>query len=421
MILTYKFNYYPKDIFLHEQCKISKNLYNQTLYIVKQELNSNQKWLRNFTLDAILKKSINLEGEINYRLLKAQVAQQVIKQVDISISGYFKTLKDFKKNPKKYKGQPRFPKYLQKSNILQIPNQSCSIKNNKIYLNRNYFIDIPQADKYNFKKFKQVRIIPKNNYFEIEIIYNEDIINSNLNLNKFSSIDLGLDNLATLVATGIRPCIINGKIIKAYNQFYNKQKARLISIKDKMGIKKYTKKLNLLEDNRKAFIKDFLHKTSKLIINILIKNKIATLVVGLNKQWKDSINLGKRTNQTFVNIPHSQLINYLKYKCEKVGIKFFTTEESYTSKCSALDLEEIKKQEKYLGKRIKRGIFVSSMNKAINADVNGALNILRKVVGDFLSKEIINSGLLFNPIKIRNLFSIDSDSLLKNLNSFKTI
>jgi putative transposase len=122
MILTYKFNYYTKDIFLHEQCKISKNLYNQTLYIIKRELDNNKKWLRNFTLDAILKKTLNLEGEINYRLLRSQISQQVIKQVDSSVSCYFKSLKDFKKNPQKYKGQPGFPKYLQKSNILQIPN-----------------------------------------------------------------------------------------------------------------------------------------------------------------------------------------------------------------------------------------------------------------------------------------------------------
>ena len=127
--------------------------------------------------------------------------------------------------------------------------------------------------------------------------------------------------------------------------------------------------------------------------------------------------MGKKTNQKFVQIPYLKLIEYLKYKCDLVGINLITTEESYTSKCDSFSLEEIKKHDKYQGKRIKRGLFISGVNKLINADINGSMNIMRKVVDDsYIKNKIINSGLLFNPIKIRDLFDLNSNSLLINLN-----
>ena len=139
-------------------------------------------------------------------------------------------------------------------------------------------------------------------------------------------------------------------------------------------------------------------------MNRLITNKIGNLVVGYNKGWKDSINIGKRNNQTFVNISYDKLLKYLKYKCEMSGIKFILSEESYTSKCDGLAGEEIGKHETYLGKRIRRGLFQSSIGKLINADVNGALNIMRKVVGDSeIISKIINSGWLFQPLRVNIL------------------
>jgi putative transposase len=173
-----------------------------------------------------------------------------------------------------------------------------------------------------------------------------------------------------------------------------------------MKIKFYTKKLNKIENKRTNYINDYLHKVSKYIVNYCIKNKIGNLIVGKNNLWKDSINLGKKTNQKFVQIPHSRLVSYLKYKCELSGIRFQEVEESYTSKCDSLALEKICKHESYLGKRVKRGLFQSSIGKVINADVNGALNIMKKVVSDSVVKQIIDSGFLFNPIKVRNVFSI---------------
>ena len=410
MILTYKFKFYPEETFLVQQCKISKNLYNQTLYAVKQELDKNGKWLRYSQLNNLMRKTVNLEGTINYRMLKTQVAQQVLRQVDSSVSSYFRALKVWKKSPDKFHGIPRFSHYKFNHNILQFTNQACSIKNGEIRLSKDYSIKIPQYEKFDFSKFNQIRIVPKRDCFDVEIIYErKEEPNKDLNyVDNFASIDLGLNNLVTMVGTNIRPVIISGKLLKSYNCFYNKQKAKLISIKDSMRHKGFTNKLYRIEENRNNFMKDALHKVSRKIVNHLLNNKIGTLVVGSNKGWKDSINLGHRTNQTFVSIPHSRLVDFLRYKCGLVGIRFLEVEESYTSKCSALDLEPVQKHETYLGKRKHRGLFISHQNKAINADVNGAVNILRKltdVVDESITRLIVDSGLLFRPAKIRNLFS----------------
>ena len=196
--------------------------------------------------------------------------------------------------------------------------------------------------------------------------------------------------------------MFNGKQIKAKNQYFNKEISRLKSCLS--NNQKSSKQIKNLYNKRNNQLTDIFHKLSKRIVNLLVENKIGNLVVGYNKGWKDSINLGKRNNQTFVSISYEKLINYLKYKCEMIGINLIINEESYTSKCDSLALEEIKKHEAYLGKRIKRGLFQSSIGKLINADVNGSLNILRKVVNDSeIISKIINSGWLFRPIRVNIL------------------
>ena len=301
--------------------------------------------------------------------------------------------------------------------MLIYTNQSASIKDNKIYLSKDIIIDIPKYKDFN--KFQQIRILHLyGNIFEIEIIYEEECKNIELDYEKYASIDLGLNNLITLVSQH-KPLLISGKQLKSYNQYYNKRKAYLQSIKDKMNIKDYTKQLRILELNRKNYIKDYLHKVSRIVINYLIHNRIGTLAVGYNKGCKDCITLGNKNNQAFVLIPLWKLVNYLRYKCELVGIRFEVSEESYTSKCDALVLEKLERKEEYVGKRLKRGLFQSSIGKLINADINAALNILRKVVNDSVAKQIIDTGLLFNPVKIRNLFSISLQTkMLKILYSF---
>ncbi len=362
-----------------------------------------------------MQNKTNLENEINYRLLKTQVSQQCLRLLDKNIKSYVKSIKDYSKNKTKYKGKPKLPNYKKDVNMLVYTNQSCTIKNGYINLSKDLKIKIPQYEKYHerIKNFQQVRILPKfDKTFDIEIIYNYDCKNEQLNYDLYSSIDLGIDNLATIVFPDSKPILFNGKLIKSKNQYFNKSISKL---KSKFtNNQKTSKQIRCLYSKRERQLNDIFHKISKQIINLLIDKGIGNLVVGYNKGWKDSINIGKRNNQTFVNIPYLKLIDYLKYKCEMCGIKLTIIEESYTSKCDSLAHEQIEKHESYLGKRIKRGLFQSSTDKLINADVNGALNILRKVVGDSdCVNQIIDSGWLFQPIRV-NVFENNTLKLMNN-------
>ena len=391
-------------------CEVSKNLYNQALYVVKQNLKNN-KFLFYNDIEKIMKTILNLEGECNYRLMpKAQSAQQCLKTLDKSLKSYFKSIKDWSIHKDKYRGKPRLPKYKKAYNQLILTSQCCQIKDNFVYLQKDLKIFIPQWDKFGkeLTKFKQVRINPlrNGNVIEIEIIYETNINNNELDYTKCCSVDLGVDNLVTMVMEDEQPLIYSGKQIKSINQLFNKRLADCKSHLDKCNKgKRISKRIQGLYEKRKNVMNDLLHKVSRHIIRIMIKRKIGTLVVGYNRGWKDCIRIGKRNNQTFVQIPYDTLLKYLKYKCELNGIRFIETEESYTSKCDSLSMEVIEKHDTYSGKRVKRGLYQSSINKLINADVNGALNIMRKVISDS-AKRIIDRGLLFNPVKLRNLWHL---------------
>ena len=406
MRLVYKYNINSCQELL-ELCRISKNLYNQALYEVKENLKNN-KFIFYNDLNKIMINKTNLEGSINYKLLKAQVSQQILKVLDKNLKSYFKSIKDYSKHKEKYKGKPKLPNYKKTYNQLIYTNQSATIKEGYIHLSKTLKIPIPQWDKYRerLSHFNQIRIIPKRNYISIEIVYEYDMQNEILDYNEYSSIDLGIDNLITLVSMN-KPLLISGKQIKSINQFFNKQLSKYQSIKDKQHIKKITNNIINLYEKRENRLKDVFHKISRYIVNYMIKNKIGNIVIGYNKNWKDSISLGKKTNQKFVQIPYLNFLNYLKYKCQLSGINLIETEESYTSKCDALSFEKIGKHENYSGKRVKRGLFQSGIKKLINADVNGSINIMRKVVDDSYVNKIINRGLLFNPIKIKNLYDLN--------------
>lgn len=405
MRLVYRFDIQHNDK-LQELCTVSKNLYNQALYIVKQNLKETNKWLGYNQLNTILQTTSNLEGQINYRLLKAQVAQQCLKTLDKNIKSYIKSIKDYSKNKSKYHGCPRLPGYKKETNQVIYTNQACTIKDGYINLSKTLKIHIPQYNKYNekLKQFQQVRILPKlDGTFTVEIIYLcDNIQNTDLDYDRYSSIDFGLDNLVTLVMDNEQPLLFSGRQVKAKNQYFNKKLSRLKSeLGDKQRTSKQIGRLYVRRDNQ---MKDIFHKASRKIVNLLTENKVGNLVVGYNKGWKDSINIGRRNNQAFVAVPYERLVNYIKYKCEMCGIKVIVNEESYTSKCDALALECIEKHEEYMGKRVKRGLFKSSTGRLINADVNGAVNIMRKVVGDseYVTR-IIDSGWLFQPIRVNIL------------------
>lgn len=405
-----------KDIFA--LCKASKDLYNQALYIVKSTLKNEDRFLFYNELDTIMKSLTNLDGEVNYRKLKAQVAQQTLKSLDKNMVSYVKSIKDWSKHKDKYKGKPKLPKFISSNGYRQViyPNQSCSIRDGYINLSRTLRISIPQWNKYKdrLSNFQQVRINPlSNDRYEVEIIYLINDVLPNGNETTYASIDLGVDNLVTMVTSIGKPIIYNGKQIKSINQYFNKTISKYKSILEKVNKKKSSKRIKKLWNSRNNKINDIFHKVSRHIVNTCVNNGIGTLIVGYNSGWKDSIHIGRRTNQTFVMIPYETLLRYLQYKCEMSGIRFIVTEESYTSKCDSLAMEDICKHEEYLGKRKKRGMYQSSMGKIINADVNGAMNIMRKVVNDSeITSKIIDSGWLFQPIKLRDVYELNEYSIL---------
>jgi putative transposase len=395
-------------------CRVSKDLYNQALYVCIQAMKQDEpKFLNYYDLDKILKKTYNLEGTINYRLLKAQVSQQTLKLVATAMKSYFNAIKNYKHHTDKYTGQPKMPNYLPHNGyfLITYTNQCCAIRNGYLVLSKNLKIRVPQFHKYEkeLSEFQQVRIIPKKTYMKVEVVYEQNDTISLLDKSRYASIDLGLNNLVTMVTNFSEPIIYNGKQIKALNRYFNKAIAKYRSLLETNNGKKSSNRIERICASRNNRIDDLMHKISRHIVNTLEQNNVGTLVCGRNKGWKDSINLGQRTNQNFVQIPHKSLISMLRYKCEMAGIRFIENEESYTSKCDALALEPVCKHESYMGKRVHRGLFQSSTGRTLNADVNGALNILRKVVGDSCVSRIADSGWLFQPLKLNNLYCLSSE------------
>lgn len=378
MQLVYSFQVHKtnnKELFKYfeEQCLYSANLYNQTSILLKKGMET-KEYENICSLDKKLKE-LN-ENNFYRKLEKAQVAQQTIKLAQKSWQTFFKGLKTYFKNKSKFRGKPKEPKEV-KNYPLVFTNQCSKIKEGRIYLSKKVNFYIPQYETYKerISKYQQIRIVPKGSFFNVEIIYNVDNeINDFLNENKFASIDLGVNNLCTLFLENEHPELISGRKIKSINHFYNKSKAKLKKKQNNKDL--FKKKLNKLYSHRENFIKDHFHKISKYIVNRLLSYKIGTLVIGYNQGWKDSINIGRKNNQKFTCIPYFKLISFLKYKCEMIGINLQINEEAYTSKCDSMSFEEVKKHDVYSGRRVKRGLFQSSIGKLLNADVNGALNIL---------------------------------------------
>ncbi len=406
MNLVYRFQFNRKtDKNLFEyfttQCQYSANLYNQALELISNGLKA-KNYENISTLDKKL-KALDTDSNFYRKIGKAKVSQQTIKVALSSYRAFFKCLRAFKKEPSKFKGRPKEPQRKARFPLIY-DYQSSSIKNGRIYFSKKFSLAIPQYEKYKerIKNFKQIRVNPKERVFIIEITYNfMNSLKGELDFEKYASIDLGVNNLCTLYLENDYPELISGRDIKSVNYFYNKQKANWTTSNKVL----YQKKLAKLSRYRENFINDKFHKISKYIIQKLIEKKIRNLVIGYNKGWKDNITLGKKNNQKFSYIPFYKLINMICYKCELHGIKVNIVEESYTSKCDALAFENIGKHEKYAGKRVKRGLFKSATGKLLNADVNGALNILRKYKGDGGSQEKLPAGykFLLNPKRIRIL------------------
>jgi IS605 OrfB family transposase len=343
------------------------------------------------------------------------MSQQILKEVDGCFKSFFGLLKLAKKGKYDYKSI-KLPNYLPKDSFNTLIIGFVRLNENELILpfSNTYKKDhgqikvtIPPILK--DKNIKEIRIIPrfKARYFEIQYTYEVEEIQSDLDNNKALAIDLGLDNLATCVTNNGQSFIIDGRKLKSINQLYNKENSRLQSLKDLRGIKFVTKKQYLLTNKRNNRVNDYINKTCRYIINYCIDNHIGNLVIGYNETLQRNINIGRKNNQNFVNIPVGNIKEKSEYLCKLYGIKFTKQEESYTSKASFLDNDEIPKYNqdnpvdyKFSGRRIKRGLYKTKKRILINADVNGALNIMKKSSVVSL-KALYSSGEVNTPIRIK--------------------
>lgn len=379
---------------MYEACDLlcfqSKNMYNLCNYTIRQT----------FIKDGIMKRYSELNKELKYteafKELGSNSAQMVTKILCKNWKSFLVSVTDYTKHPNKYFAKPKIPKYLKKNGRFV-----CTLTNWQTQIHDGYLY-------FAFKRLKpfnnmfrtkvtgyhlSTRIVPKGGCYVLEIVYRKEPKTLELDRNRIVSIDLGVNNFVTMVNNiGKKPIVINGKGIKSYNQYWNKEISKYRSIAKKANGLDWTKRLQQLTNKRNFKMEYFMHCASRWIIDYCIENNIGTVVVGKNDKWKQECDMGRFTNQNFVQIPYETFINKLKYKCEDYGIQFIETEESYTSGTSFLDNELPVRENYNKDRRVYRGLFVSNKEIKINADVNGAYQIMRKVFSN-ITNEIVDAHL----------------------------
>ena len=373
---------------LRELCHTAKNLANEAIYNVRQYYFAEGEYLKyekNYTL---------LKSSPNYKSLNSNMAQQILKEVDGSFKSFFGLLKLAKQGKYAFK-DCKLPHYLPKDGYTTLVIGFVRLNGNKLVLPfSNSFkkshpsVEITIPPVLQNKKIKEIRIMPKAKarFFEIQYIYEAECVQRSLNTNNALALDLGVNNLVTAVSSTGKTFIIDGRRLKSINQWFNKENARLQSIKDKQHFgKRTTNRQKAIARDRNNKVNDYMNKTARRIINYCIANDIGTLVAGYNETFQRSSRIGRQNNQNFVNIPYGQLRGKLEYLCELNGIVFVKQEESYTSKASFWDKDDIPvynadnpKEYPFSGRRVHRGLYKTASGKTLNADVNGALNIMRK-------------------------------------------
>ena len=274
---------------------------------------------------------------------------------------------------------------------------SKNVYNQANYIIRQAFTKENEIIKANdIQKLMQCRFVPKGEYYIMEIVYEIDVPDCSEEINRVCAVDLGVENFITVVNNfGEQPFIIKGGALKSTNQYYNKQKAKLQSKLKKNENKDWSKRLEKLTNKRYEKIKYLMHCISKQLVDYCVLHNVDTLVIGLNKKWKQE----NGSMQNFTYIPYDLFINQVKSKCEQNGIKCIIVQEAYTSGTSFLDGELPTKENYDKERRVYRGLFVSKSGKTINADVNGAYQIMKKVVPDVFNKGIEDVGL--HPLRLK--------------------
>jgi putative transposase len=398
----------PRFAVIDEAAFQSKNLYNAALYVIRQQFIFEGIYLNCNKMDKLM------QSHEAYKMLPAKVAQLVLEQLHLAWINYFEQCKAYREDPSKFTGHPKLPKYKHKvkgRNLLTYNDQAFSKKALKKGYIQPSMLPIQVKTKQSRETIDQVRIVPRNGYYVVEVVYSKEPVQTNVDPSFCVALDLGVTNLAAIASNreGFVPRLVNGRQLKAWNQWYNKRMKELKSQIPKEDRERVTKQMECITNTRNRRIQHYLHTASKRIIDFLVKEGIGTIIIGKNPLWKQEASMGRRNNQNFLSIPHARFIDMLTYKAVLVGIQVEVQEESYTSKASFLDLDPIpdynpNKQEVHVfsGKRIGRRnrLYRAKDGRKICADVNGAYNILRKRRPDAFSEAKGVAGYVVHPVRL---------------------
>jgi putative transposase len=395
-------------------CREAKTVHNCASYLMRQSF-FDGKLIPWATADKLLKRGFSEHP--SYSALPAVMSQAIIKRIGSDWNGFFGALAEWKKSPGKFKAMPRIPGYSKKSKTAIMPFKDMSCRDGHLIFPKKAGLEPIRVNccenqilkaKGDQQIILEIRFVPHGSCYWLEVVYEKRSAEADrtksvlLDKKKLLSIDLGINNLATLVSDqpGFRPVLINGLVVKSVNHLYNRDVAKLRS-------KGHKKLIEAKSVKRFCWINDHFHKASRLVIQTCLDHDLGTLVIGHNPGWKQDVNIGKVNNQKFVSIPHAKLIEQIRYKAEEYGIQVIVREESYTSKASALDLDPVPTYDtkndakhRFSGRRVKRGLYQAASGLQVNADVNGALNVLRKEIGDSFFKAVADEGNVFRPKRV---------------------
>lgn len=381
--------------FIDDYCFKSKNLYNYANYIIRQEFINNDRWIKYNELFKLVKDSEP------YKDIGSNTGQGTLRILDKNWKSFFIAIKDWKNNPTKYLSRPKLPKYKAKDGrfVLSLDSNKVKLIDGWIHFVWKPFKKFNHKFKTNAKdRIMQCRFIPKGSHYVMEIVYEMEVPECNEQSERVAAIDIGVDNFITIVNNiGEQPIVVKGGIIKSINQYYNKQKAKLQSELKTTNKKDWSKRLQKLTDKRYEMIKYQMHCISKYVVDWCVLYNIDTLIVGHNDDWKQN----NKGMQNFTYIPYDLFIQMLAYKCENNGIRFIEHEEGYTSGTSFVDEEDPVKENYDKSRRIHRGLFIGNNGTQINADVNGAYQIMKKVIPNAFANGIEGAGL--HPLTIKKL------------------
>lgn len=388
----------PRYPAIDQAAFVAKNLYNQALYHIRQSFIHEGKYLPYAAMFHRLK------SHETYRALPAKVSNSILIQLHKNWLAFFGKLEAYRADPSKFLGRPRIPGYKEKEKGRSILIYDKQALGKRAFRKTGKLIPSGLAiqidTRLTWEQIDQVRIVPRGSCYMIEVVYTVEEQQAEVDPTLIAALDLGVDQLAALTSTkeGFVPWLINGRPLKDVNHYYNQQRATHQQRLAKQE-RKTSHSLKRLTAKRNRRVNHYLHTASRRIIDLLVNEGIGSLVIGLNRLWKQEANMGRRNNQGFVQIPHSRFIDMLTYKAQIVGIQVIVREESYTSAASFLDRDEIptynpNRGEKpvFSGKRERRGLYRAKDGRRINADVNGSYNILRKEFPHAFSDSRVEHG-----------------------------